>query len=74
VGYITTHQRDLIVVAHLNAKALHLQRAGRQRRCLSTKVDALTFLAMGYSRAGGWQTCWRNFGTRCAPISKRGTS
>ncbi|MBU2359479.1 MAG: LuxR family transcriptional regulator [Alphaproteobacteria bacterium] len=48
------HQRDLIVIAHyLNAKALTLQkgRAPDSVRPLSPReIDALTFLAMGYSR------------------------
>ena len=53
--FTTTHQRDLIVIAHfVNAKALQLQR-GRSpdavRPLSPREVDALTFLAMGYSRA-----------------------
>ncbi len=53
-AFIAQNQRDLIVIAHyLNAKALTLQR-GRSpdpvRPLSPREVDALTYLAMGYSR------------------------
>ncbi|SEN05631.1 regulatory protein, luxR family [Loktanella fryxellensis] len=52
--FIATHQRDVIVLAHyLNAKALQLEnhRTPDPVKPLSPReVDALTFLAMGYSR------------------------
>ena len=53
--YTLTNQRDLIAIAHyLNAKALQLEsgRAPDPVRPLSPReVDALSFLAMGYSRS-----------------------
>lgn len=52
--FTQSHQRDLILIAHfLNQKALELAkgRAPEPVRALSPReVDALTFLAMGYSR------------------------
>lgn len=53
--FTLSSQRDMIVIAHyLNAKALQLEkgRAPDPVRPLSPReVDALTFLAMGYSRS-----------------------
>jgi DNA-binding CsgD family transcriptional regulator len=52
--FTTTHQRDIILIAHfLNQKALDLEtgRAPEPVRSLSPReVDTLTFLAMGYGR------------------------
>ncbi len=53
-AFMMKNQRDLIVISHyLNAKALQLQK-GRTpdavRPLSPREVDALTFLAMGYSR------------------------
>ena len=54
-AYTMANQRDLIVIAHyLNAKALQLEkgRTPDSVRPLSPReVDALSFLAMGYSRS-----------------------
>ena len=52
--FTSTHQRDLILIAHyLNQKALEIEkgRAPEPVRSLSPReTDALTFLAMGYGR------------------------
>ena len=53
--FIDSHSRDLILIAHyFNRKALEFEpeRKGEQSRALSPReVDAMTLLAMGYSRA-----------------------
>ena len=53
--FTETHRRNLVLVAHcFNAKALELEpdRAPDQKQNLSPReVDAMTLLAMGYSRA-----------------------
>jgi len=54
-GFIDTHSRELILIAHyFNRKALEFEpeRKGEQSRALSPReIDAMTLLAMGYSRA-----------------------
>lgn len=54
-GFVETSRRELILVAHyFNEKALEFEpdRAPEAARALSPReVDAMTFLAMGYSRA-----------------------
>ncbi len=54
-GFIETHSRELILIAHyFNRKALEFEpdRKGEQSRALSPReVDAMTLLAVGYSRA-----------------------
>jgi len=54
-GWTDTHRRDLILIAHyFNEKALELEpdRAPEQSQALSPReIDAMTLLAMGYSRA-----------------------
>ena len=53
--YTETHIRDLILVSHyINQKALELERGTDQVSAISLsprETDALTLLAMGYSRA-----------------------
>lgn len=53
--FIEAHGRDLILIAHyFNRKALEFEpdRKGEQSRALSPReIDAMTLLAMGYSRA-----------------------
>jgi len=53
--FTQTHSRDLILIAHyFNRKALEFEpeRKGEQSRALSPReVDAMTLVAMGYSRA-----------------------
>ncbi|WP_370402340.1 helix-turn-helix transcriptional regulator [Sulfitobacter sp. JB4-11] len=53
--FIETHRRDMILFAHLmNEKALELDphRAQKTAQALSPReVDAMTYLAIGYSRA-----------------------
>ncbi len=53
--FTETHSRDLILIAHyFNRKALEFEpeRKGEQSRALSPReVDAMTLVAMGYSRA-----------------------
>jgi LuxR family transcriptional regulator, quorum-sensing system regulator RaiR len=55
LNFTETHGRDLILIAHyFNRKALEFEpeRKGEQSRALSPReVDAMTLLAMGYSRA-----------------------
>ncbi|WP_299138048.1 LuxR family transcriptional regulator [uncultured Tateyamaria sp.] len=54
-GWTDAHRRDLILIAHtFNEKALEFEpdRTPEQSQSLSPReVDAMTFLAMGYSRA-----------------------
>lgn len=54
-GYTQEHVRDLILVAHfVNQKALEIERGTdeiRHRSLSPRETDALTLLAMGYSRA-----------------------
>lgn len=54
-AFMFSYQRDLIVIAHyLNAKALTLQKGRRPdtiRPLSPREIDALSFLAMGYSRS-----------------------
>ena len=54
-GFTKTHSRELILMAHyFNRKALEFEpdRKGEQSRALSPReIDAMTLLAMGYSRA-----------------------
>ncbi|APX10460.1 helix-turn-helix transcriptional regulator [Tateyamaria omphalii] len=54
-AWTDAHRRDLILIAHtFNEKALEFEpdRAPEQSQALSPReVDAMTFLAMGYSRA-----------------------
>ncbi|WP_299690171.1 autoinducer binding domain-containing protein [uncultured Tateyamaria sp.] len=54
-NWTETHRRDLILIAHdFNQKALELEpdRTPEQSQALSPReVDAMTLLAMGYSRA-----------------------
>ena len=53
--FTETHSRELILIAHyFNRKALEFEpdRKGEQSRALSPReIDAMTLLAMGYSRA-----------------------
>lgn len=54
-GYTEEHVRDLILIAHfLNQKALEIERGDDEAPACTLsprEVDALTLLAMGYSRA-----------------------
>lgn len=58
--FTETHRRDLILIAHMfNQKALELEpeRTPEQSQALSPReIDAITLLAMGYSRAQVAQT------------------
>ena len=55
VKFTQTHRRDLILIAHyFNEKALEFEpdRGDRQPQALSPReIDAMTLLAIGYSRA-----------------------